>query len=119
MEDTVQGDRTLADDLRDVAEQADALLHALSAGEADAQLEALHDRVFASIEAARSRLADIELEANRATRRAAAALEGWINDNPWTTLAIAASIGFLAGVLLVRGGGLAAGRRAVESLDQS
>jgi ElaB/YqjD/DUF883 family membrane-anchored ribosome-binding protein len=119
MEDTVQGDRTLADDLRDVAEQAETLLQALSGGDADAELAALHDRVLASIEAARSRLADIELDANRATRRAAETLEVWINDNPWTTLAIAASIGFLAGVLLVRRGGLAAAQRAVTRLDPS
>jgi ElaB/YqjD/DUF883 family membrane-anchored ribosome-binding protein len=111
-------ERTLADDLREVADQAEALLRALSGSDVDAGLEALRERVLASVDVARSRLADLELEANRASRRVAATLDRWVSDNPWTTLAIAASIGFLAGVLLVRGGGLAAARRAAMSLDE-
>jgi ElaB/YqjD/DUF883 family membrane-anchored ribosome-binding protein len=117
MEHTGESERTLADDLREVADQAESLLQALASTEGDARIEALRERVLASVDAARARLADIELEANRAASRVAAALDRWIGDNPWTTLAIAASIGFVAGVLLVRGGGLAASRRVAMSLN--
>lgn len=100
MEHTRESSAALADELRNVVSEAEALLGALGK-DRDAALGALRDRVFESIDTAKARLADIETEASRATQRAAVATETWVRDNPWTAVAIGASIGLLIGALIV------------------
>jgi ElaB/YqjD/DUF883 family membrane-anchored ribosome-binding protein len=89
----------LGDELRNIIDHAAALLDALS-GEGDERLEALRARVFDSIGTARERLAEMDGDAERPTERAAAAFERWISENPWTAVAIGASVGLALGVLL-------------------
>jgi ElaB/YqjD/DUF883 family membrane-anchored ribosome-binding protein len=98
-------DRTdLGEQLRDIVDHAEALLGAL-ADDGDARLDALRERVFNSIGTARARLAEMEGDSERPSERAAAAFERWINENPWTAVAISAGVGLAIGFLL-------SGRRA-------
>ncbi len=99
----------LGEALRQIVDHAEALLEAL-AGDGDTRLDPLRERVSESIQAARARLEEIESAANRATERAAQALERWMRENPWTAVAVGAGIGLLAGVLLA-----GRGRRAARA----
>ncbi len=94
---------TIGDDLRNVVDHAAALLDALDDG-GDARLSGLRERVAGSIDTARARLEEMASDAQRPTERAVAAFEHWINDNPWTAVAIGAGIGLVIGVLLSRRG---------------
>jgi ElaB/YqjD/DUF883 family membrane-anchored ribosome-binding protein len=98
--DTSDGE-ALAAELRRVVEEAEELLG--SAADS-VTLGALRDRVTETIDLARGKLADLEQEALRRGRRAAAATESWVRTNPWAALAIGAGIGLIAGALIMRGG---------------
>lgn len=91
----------LGEDLQNVIDHAAALLDALS-DEGDARLGALRERVTASIDSARAHLQEMRSDADRPSERAAAALERWIRDNPWMVVAMGASVGLAAGLLLAR-----------------
>jgi ElaB/YqjD/DUF883 family membrane-anchored ribosome-binding protein len=92
----------LIDELRNVVSQAEALLQAIGS-DSDAALNALRDRVYSSLDTAKTRLSEIEQEAGRMTERAAVAAEGYVRAHPWSAVAIGASIGLLIGALLMRG----------------
>jgi len=51
---------------------------------------------------ARARLADASQAAAGTARRTAAAADGYVHDNPWTVIGIAAAAGILIGVLAAR-----------------
>jgi ElaB/YqjD/DUF883 family membrane-anchored ribosome-binding protein len=103
MEHTVESSAALANELRNVVSQAEALLEAISQ-DRDEALGALRERVHESIDTAKARLEDLEQQAAQATQRVAVAAETWVRDNPWTAVAIAASAGLLIGALLVGSG---------------
>ena len=97
------GSEGLAEELRKVLKQAEALLDSVGANEDDS-VRSLRDRVSENVKAARSRLADLEVQANRASQRAASATEAWVKDNPWTAIAVVGTVGLLLGTLLARVG---------------
>jgi ElaB/YqjD/DUF883 family membrane-anchored ribosome-binding protein len=92
---------TIDDELRNIVDHAAALLDALD-DEGDARLAALRERVAGSIDTARTRLDDMTSDANRPSERAAAAFERWIDENPWSAVAIGAAVGLVIGMLLSR-----------------
>jgi ElaB/YqjD/DUF883 family membrane-anchored ribosome-binding protein len=96
------GTDALAAELRRIVEQAEQLMEA--AGADNPSLGDLKDRVNDTIEAARAKLADLQLEARQRGRSAAAATESWIRSNPWAAVAIGAGVGLLVGALIMRGG---------------
>jgi ElaB/YqjD/DUF883 family membrane-anchored ribosome-binding protein len=100
-QDTAAAD-ALAAELRRIIEQAEQLMSA--AGADNATLGELKDRVDDTIEAARAKLAELEQEARRRGRRAAALTASWVQANPWAALAIGAGVGLLIGALIMRGG---------------
>jgi ElaB/YqjD/DUF883 family membrane-anchored ribosome-binding protein len=100
MEHTVQSSAALAEELRNVVNQAEALLEALGQDK-DEALDALRERVHESIDTAKARLTDLEEQATQATQKAALAAETWLRENPWTAVAISASVGLIIGALLV------------------
>lgn len=114
MEHTIESSAALAEELRNVVNQAEALLEAIGQ-DRDEALDALRARVHESIDTARARLSGLEDQATRATRNAAAAAELWVHENPWTAVAIGASIGLVIGALLTSRGGRAPDR--YESVD--
>jgi ElaB/YqjD/DUF883 family membrane-anchored ribosome-binding protein len=100
-EQDTAGTDALTAELRRIIEQAEQLMQA--AGADNATLGALKDRVNETIDSAREKLAELEQEARRRGRRAAAATESWVQANPWAALAIGAGVGLLIGALIMRG----------------
>lgn len=96
------GSDALAEELRRIVEQAEALMAA--AGTDSATLGALKDRVNETISSAREKLGELEQEARQRGRRAANATESWVRTNPWAALAIGAGIGLIVGALVMRSG---------------
>jgi ElaB/YqjD/DUF883 family membrane-anchored ribosome-binding protein len=90
----------MAAELRRIIEQAEQLMGA--AGVDPEMLGDLRERVNQTIGAAREKLADLEQEARQHGRRAAAATEFWVQNNPWAALAIGAGVGILVGALIMR-----------------
>lgn len=95
------GNTQLTDALHHVIAETEAILAALE-GSDDAKLEALRQRVQETVETARVRLADIERTPEQPLERAMSAVESWVQENPWTTLAVCAGAGVLVGMLVGR-----------------
>jgi ElaB/YqjD/DUF883 family membrane-anchored ribosome-binding protein len=91
----------LVSDLKTVMRDAEALLKATSTqtGERIQQVRAQAEQ---SLEQARTRLNEIEQEALRRAQEMANATEGYVRDNPWQSVGIAAGVGLLLGLLLSR-----------------
>lgn len=99
MSQTSAQSAALGEELRNIVDHAEALLGALD-DEGDAKLGSLRDRVFHSIDTARERLEQMQSDADRPSEKAAAAVERWMMDNPWTAVAIGAGVGLAIGYLL-------------------
>jgi ElaB/YqjD/DUF883 family membrane-anchored ribosome-binding protein len=90
---------TLGEELRNIIDHAASLLEAIS-DEGDPKLNSLRERVSASIDTARVHLEEMQVDTERASERAAAALAQWIGENPWAAVAIGAGAGIAIGLLL-------------------
>lgn len=100
LENTTASGAALADELRNVVAQAEELLQAIG-DDGGAAMAALRERVYSSIETARSRLGDLEQQAGRVTQQAATAAETYMREHPWTAVAIGAGVGFVVGAILI------------------
>jgi len=89
----------LGEELRSIVDHAEALLDAIS-DEGDAKLSSLRGRVSESIETARARVDEMQSDAERAGDKLAAVVSRWIEENPWTAVAIGAGAGLAIGLLL-------------------
>jgi ElaB/YqjD/DUF883 family membrane-anchored ribosome-binding protein len=98
MERTAERGAALVEELRNVVSQAEALLQALSADK-DEALGVLRDRVYEAVDAAKSRLADLEKQAGVFAQRTSVAAEAYTRENPWTVVGGAAAAGLLMGTL--------------------
>jgi ElaB/YqjD/DUF883 family membrane-anchored ribosome-binding protein len=99
LEHTAESSAALADELRNVVNQAEELLRAVGS-DSNQAISALRDRVFEAVDTAKSRLSDLEQQAQRASQRMTTATETYIRENPWATLGIAVTAGLLLGALL-------------------
>jgi ElaB/YqjD/DUF883 family membrane-anchored ribosome-binding protein len=106
MERTAERGAALVDELRNVVIQAEALLEALGQDK-DEALDALRERVYSAVDAAKVRLADMETQASAVAQRASVAAEAYTRENPWTVVGGAAALGLVLGALFTRA--LAAG----------
>lgn len=97
---TAEESEALVKELRDVVDQAEALLAALEQDK-DAAVGELRVRVNQRLEAARARLGALDLEASDLGARAAEAADAYVREHPWTSVAIGASAGLLIGAFLV------------------
>lgn len=91
----------LSHDLRRVMDDAEALLRS-TAGSADDATKDLRQRVQASLEAAQHNLSALQDATVERARAAARAADGYVHDNPWSSMGAAAALGLLVGVLLAR-----------------
>jgi ElaB/YqjD/DUF883 family membrane-anchored ribosome-binding protein len=96
MERTAERSAALADELRNVVVQAEALLQAL-AEDKDAAVEVLRERVHSAVDAAKVRLGDLETQANEVAQRASIATQAYVRENPWTVAGGAIAIGLMLG----------------------
>jgi ElaB/YqjD/DUF883 family membrane-anchored ribosome-binding protein len=92
---------TLKADLAAVMRDAEALIKA-SADQGGEKVGEARARIRESLEAARSRLLDVEQAALRQGEDAMLATEQYVRRNPWQSVGIAAGVGLLLGVLLSR-----------------
>jgi ElaB/YqjD/DUF883 family membrane-anchored ribosome-binding protein len=84
----------LAEDLRTLVDDAEALLRAsATAGSAE-----LHERAQATLEELRGRLAALEDR----LRARARDVDSYVRDNPWQAVAVAGGIALLFGLLMGR-----------------
>lgn len=91
----------LIEDLKIVMRDAEALIRATSAQTGE-KIQEVRARAEESLQQARTRLSAIEDEAYQRAREVADATEGYVRENPWQSLGIAAGIGVLVGLLLSR-----------------
>ena len=93
MTETYDGGR-LAEDLRTLVDDAEALLRATSnAGSAE-----LQERAQATLQDLRARLATLEDQ----VRTRARDVDSYVRDNPWQAVAVAGGIALLFGLLMGR-----------------
>ena len=88
----------LMQDLRAVVRDAEELLRA-TAGQTGEKLEGVRERAQESLRAAKERLAEAGADLEARARAAARSTDEYVHQNPWTAIAIAAGVGFIAGML--------------------
>lgn len=102
LEHTAESSAALAEELRNVVNQAEELLRAVSE-DSNETISALRERVYGAVDNAKTRLADLEQEAQRAGQRVANAAESYIREHPWITVGAAVGLGLLIGTLVAGG----------------
>ncbi|TJZ79034.1 DUF883 family protein [Chitiniphilus eburneus] len=91
----------LLDDLRTVISDTETMLKDVTqAGGAEAQ--ALRDKIVANLSAAKTKLIEAEKLVADKARVAAKATDEYVHENPWTSVGVAAGVGFLLGLLVSR-----------------
>jgi ElaB/YqjD/DUF883 family membrane-anchored ribosome-binding protein len=88
----------LLEDLKVVVQDAEELLRA-TAGQTGEKIESVRARAQESLRAARVRLVAAGAEIEGRARAAAKVTDEYVHENPWTSVAIAAAVGFLVGSL--------------------
>ena len=111
MERTTEQSAVLADELRKVAGQVEALLEALSEDKSEV-ITAIRQRARATLDVARSRLAEVERQATVLAQRASVTTQAYVRENPWTVAGGALATGLVLGAALV--GSLRSGDSAVS-----
>ena len=91
----------LIEDLKSVAASAEALL-AATASDASERVRDARRRASDSLEKARVRLDGFEQEIKDRATAAAREVDRYVHENPWPTIAAAAGLGTLVGLLLAR-----------------
>jgi len=104
LERTAAQSAALAEELRNVVRQAEKLVTALSEDRAEAMVE-LRERVSAALGEAKKKLADFEVQARELKDTAGAAVDDYVQENPWTAVGFSAAIGLLLGSWLASDGG--------------
>lgn len=112
MERTAGQSAVLADELRKVVVQADALLQALSEDKNEA-VGVLRERVRASVESAKARLSEIEQQAAAMAQRASVSTQAYVRENPWTVAGGALATGLVLGAAFI--GFLRTGRSTMDA----
>ena len=100
MERTAERSAALADELRNVVSQAEALVQALSEDKNEA-IGILRERVKGSVTTAKARLAEAEKQASAMAQRASVATEAYVRENPWTVIGGAVATGLVLGAAFV------------------
>lgn len=97
---SAQKDKLMAD-LQLVMADAEALLSA-TADDASAGVTELRHRVAASLSRAKNGLLETQAAVIDRAKAAAKATDGYVHENPWKSVGIAAGVGLLLGMLIGR-----------------
>ncbi len=89
----------LVEDFKRVIADAEDLLKATASQTGD-KIASVRTRAEDSLRDARRRLSEIEGEIVGRTKAAARATDDFVHDRPWQTVAIAAGVSFLLGMLI-------------------
>ncbi len=93
----VQNGGTLTEELRTLVSDAEALLRA---GTGADNTQAARERIQATLQELRGRLAALEQEASTRARE----VDTYVRDNPWQAIAIAGGVALLVGLIMGRRG---------------
>ena len=88
-------------DLKTVIESAEELLHS-TANETGEQVSDAREKARDKLRAARERLGEIEEDLVSEVRAKAKAADGYVQENPWRAIGVAAALAFALGVLMGR-----------------
>lgn len=88
-------------DLKAVVESAEELLHA-TAGHAGEHVASARERAQEKLRAAREHLGELEESVIADARARAQAADGYVRENPWRSIGVAAGLAFALGVLMGR-----------------
>lgn len=91
----------LVADFKVVVADAEALLRA-TANDAGEKVVAARERIQASLNDAKVRLAQAEAAIIDKTKQAARVTDQYVHDNPWKAVGISACVGLVIGVLIAR-----------------
>ena len=91
----------LIEDLKVVVQDAEELLKA-TAGQTGDKISAVRARAEESLRNARRRLGELEEDVVARARSAAKATDALVHEKPWQSIAIAAGVAFLLGLLAGR-----------------
>jgi ElaB/YqjD/DUF883 family membrane-anchored ribosome-binding protein len=91
----------LMDDLKTVVADAEALM-AATAGDVSERAHSARQRAAESVAQARARLHTLEAQAKERVTAAAHQADHYVHENPWQSIAIAAGVGALVGILIAR-----------------
>jgi len=91
----------LLDDLKTVLADLEALLQetAQTGGE---KLTAIRAKAEQSLDAAKANMADAPASVLNKAKEAATAADDYVQDNPWRSIGLAASVGLIVGLLISR-----------------
>lgn len=96
MERTATQSAALAEELRNVMRQAEKLVIALGE-DREAALVELRERMSVAVAEGKKRLAEFEVQARRLKDTAGAAVDEYVQENPWTAVGVSAAIGLILG----------------------
>lgn len=96
MERTAAESAAMADELRNVVTQAEALLQAIAEDKNEA-VGVLRERVRGALDTAKARLAGAQVRAGAIARQASATTEAYVRENPWTVAGGALATGLVLG----------------------
>lgn len=91
----------LIKDLRALAADAEALLMATANTSGD-KLAEIRTKAEASLRAAKVTMADAQVDVLAKAKEAATATNHFVQENPWRSVGLAASVGVIVGLLLGR-----------------
>ena len=95
------GSEKVVQDLKAVVSDAEALLHA-TAGDASERAVKARTRAEESLRHARVRIVEMEQQLLAQAKAAAQATNGYVHENPWPSIGVAAGVAFVAGLLVGR-----------------
>lgn len=91
----------LVEDFKTVIQDAEELLKATATQTGD-KIGAVRARAEENLREARRKLGEMESDLVSRTKAAAKATDQLVHDNPWQSIALAAAVGFLLGMLTGR-----------------
>ncbi|SMC28574.1 Membrane-anchored ribosome-binding protein, inhibits growth in stationary phase, ElaB/YqjD/DUF883 family [Andreprevotia lacus DSM 23236] len=93
--------KELLDELRTVLDDTESLIKATVSEQGD-KAGALGERIAANLYEAKAKLIEAERLVAGKAKAAAKATDDYVHENPWTSIGIAAGVGFLLGMLVSR-----------------
>lgn len=88
-------------DMKAVASDVEALMHA-TAGDASELAVKARTRAEESLRHARTRIIEMEQQMMERAKAAAHATNGYVHENPWPSIGVAAGVAFVVGLLIGR-----------------
>lgn len=91
----------ITQELREVVARAEDLMRSISQAE-EAAVVQLRQRAAATVNDAKAKLSEVGIKARGNTKDFLRTAEGYVRENPWTSVASAAATGLIVGALMVR-----------------